>query len=114
MSKLYGVILAVMVLLGANTAVAGSVWVNNYLDTKIEVCRGGGYAGCWVVQPCRLKGPDYVQTDRPFWLNRPVKSRTFSVTAENEQYEVTRDYEGKIEMKFCPNGCPAFDRANCE
>ena len=114
MSKLFSVALLAMFMLSANTALAGSVWVNNYLNEDIEVCRGGGHAGCWKILPCSRRGPDYVQTDRPFQLKRPVESRTFSVTAENEQYEVFLDFDEKVQMRFCPGGCAPFDPNNCE
>lgn len=89
-------------LLASSSAFAGSVIVKNNSSVKVEVCRAGGYAGCWMLKPGETKGPDYVQTDRAFWLNRPQQSRTFSVTAENEQYLIEEDFDGNLIMRFLP------------
>ncbi len=95
--------LAVTLVLASSSAFAGSVIVTNAASVKkVELCRAGGYAGCWALKPGETKGPDYVQTDRAFWLNQPQQSRTFSVTAENERYLIEEDFDGNLTMRFLP------------
>jgi hypothetical protein len=81
--KIHALVVGVMSTLIASTAFAGSVIVHNNTSSRVEVC-GGGNAGCWSVEPMSTKGPTYVETDKPFWLNSPAMSRTYSVTADNE------------------------------